>query len=241
MQCNPFEPPRSSLQQQDCTDRVQRQELAFLIRRFLNDEVTAFEFDESLDEFRDSSDATVRFVTDAVWHYYDDCDNHLVTLTKPQWDYFQRLLLLLESNFTTVVERQWHWSMAQPVAAMLLIVCVCIVAMTGFGNHLYLCFIPFGIASILLSLMRQPSIEYGPFHSIMAPFENFQDLRIAYESSGFKKRRYPVQLNSRQIRSPVTGWFYLCHYYVMWIIHAPIPLALQVFPVATTRAHVSHM
>ncbi|TWU30305.1 hypothetical protein [Bythopirellula polymerisocia] len=62
--------------------REARNGLAALIRRYLNEQLTAFEFDDALDEFHESSDDAVRFVADSVWYHYDDCDDHLVVLNK---------------------------------------------------------------------------------------------------------------------------------------------------------------
>jgi hypothetical protein len=85
-------------------NRDDRNRLAELIRRYLDEDIMAFDFDEALDEFRESADDAVRFVSDALWYHYDDCDDHLVVLSKQEWNYFQRLLLLLESN-STVIDR----------------------------------------------------------------------------------------------------------------------------------------
>ncbi len=42
-------------------DWPQRSQLAATIRRFLNSELTAFEFDEALDHYRESPDPIVQF------------------------------------------------------------------------------------------------------------------------------------------------------------------------------------
>ena len=93
-------------------DRAQRDGLANTIRQFLREQSTAFEFDEALDDYRSSTDPTVRFVTNAAWLHYDDCDDHIVTLSKREWDYFQRLLLLLESDgqIAMTSTRRWSWT-----------------------------------------------------------------------------------------------------------------------------------
>ncbi|MCA9147530.1 MAG: hypothetical protein KDB05_32375, partial [Planctomycetales bacterium] len=59
-------------------DRDARNDLAALIRRYLAEEIKAFDLDEQLERFRDSHDSGVRFVATTMWFHYDDCDDHFV-------------------------------------------------------------------------------------------------------------------------------------------------------------------
>jgi len=62
--------------------------------------ITAFELDDALDRLaRSSQDRTLNFVSTLMWFHYDDLKNHKIHATKLQWDYFHRLLLLLESEY----------------------------------------------------------------------------------------------------------------------------------------------
>ena len=214
-------------------DREARNELAALIRRYLAEEIKAFDLDEQLDRFRDSYDSGVRFVATTMWFHYDDCDDHFVVASKPQWDYFQRLLLLIESNSTVTHERHRQWSISQLFAGLLVAACIWIAIHLGVGSHLLVFFVPFGIASIILSRFRRPVIAEGPFDAIITPFSSIGDLRIAYESAGaFRKRQFPRQIERRLIRSPLMSAFWTCHMYVVWAILAPVPLLLQCAPVS---------
>ncbi len=214
-------------------DREARNNLAALIRRYLDEEIKAFDLDEQLDGFRDSNDSGVSFVATTMWFHYDDCDDHLVVASKPQWDYFQRLLLLLESNSTVSNERHRQWSILQLVAGLLFAACIWIVIHFGIGSHLLIFFAPFGIASIILSRFRRPAIALGPFDAIVTPFSSIGDLRIAYESARqFRKHQFPRHIEPRLIRSPLMSAFWICHMYVMWAILAPVPLLVQCAPVS---------
>ncbi|QEG37623.1 hypothetical protein [Bythopirellula goksoeyrii] len=219
-------------------DRTARNDLAALIRSYLSEQLTAFEFDEALDEFRVSGDDAVMYVADAVWYHYDDCEDHLVVLTKPEWNYFQRLLLLLESNSTVRFTKTRYWNCSQIIAVVLLLCCGLIAAQTGIGAHLYLYFIPLGIGSIILSFLRRPSGECGPYAAIVFPFSSIQDLRIAYDNAQFHKVRYPKHLSDRSLRSPFMNWFWVVHNYVCWSICAPIPLLAQCFPVTNSEVSI---
>jgi hypothetical protein len=65
----------------------------------LNDQLSAFAFDERLARIRsETKDPTALFVIEQLWYFYDDCDDHLVCLEKQSWDTIQRLRLLLESR-----------------------------------------------------------------------------------------------------------------------------------------------
>lgn len=117
MNPNPYDPPNTPIETPtNMVDRAQRKELATVVRQFLNEDVTAFEFDERLDEFRNSPDSAARFVAQAVWFHDDDFDGHLVALATPEWDCFQRLLLLLESSRCVQTKISRRWSLSQRIA-----------------------------------------------------------------------------------------------------------------------------
>ena len=69
------------------------------IRDYMAERITAFELDDALDRLaRGSQDRTLNFVRTLMWFHYDDLKNHKVHATKQEWDYFNRFLLLLESE-----------------------------------------------------------------------------------------------------------------------------------------------
>lgn len=208
-----------------------RENLASVIRAFLGSEITAFEFDEQLDEFRDSHDPVVQYVTDAVWYHYDDCDDHLVCTSKPEWDFLQRLLLLLASDCTIERESRRIWSLRQVIAAISLAAFTYFAVRSGWGYHLLLLAVPFGVISMLLAYTRpSPPVSSDPYRPIIFPFASFSDLERAYRSTVFRKTRYPKSLSDRQIRSPFMYTFHTLHSHVMWLLLAPFPLFVQCFP-----------
>jgi hypothetical protein len=69
------------------------------IRDYMAERIGAFELADSLHSTaRATHDATVKFVHNLMWFHYDDCKDHKVVASKQEWDYFNRLLLLLESE-----------------------------------------------------------------------------------------------------------------------------------------------
>lgn len=221
-------------------DRNERDKLTELINSYLSEQITAFALDERLEPFRSSADSAVRFVSRTMWYHYDDCDDHLVVASKPVWNYLQRLLLLLASNSTVMEQRHRHWSWTQPVAAILLFGCLYTTYLTGLGWHLLIFFVPFGLASIVLSRFRFPRVDRRPYDMVVSPFATVRDLQVAYNGAvGFKKRQCPERIASRLIRSPAMSWFYLLQSFVIWATYAPFPLFVQCFPITHDSAQVS--
>lgn len=213
-----------------------REDLADLMRRFLADEITAFQFDEQLDVFHDADDEVIRYVAEAVWYHYDDCDDHHVCLSKEEWNYFQRLLLLLSSDCRIDTQRHRHWTWRQPVAAVSLAMFVCCALSLGWGYHLFAVAIPFGGVSMLLSGFRHhPRLSDDPLEPILFPFASMSDLETAYRSSTFRKARYPVTMAGRRIRSELMEFLYLVQFRLTWLILSPVALAFQMWPETTIR------
>jgi len=208
-----------------------RARLSGLIQRFLNGDITAFQFDEALDEFRGSNDSVIAFTVDALWYFYDDCDDHHVALPKWQWDYIQRLLLLLASNCTVHTQSKWCWSWTQLAAAVCLALFVVLAIQVGWGAHLLIASIPFGMASIALSKVpRATPFSADPLTHIIHPFATFADLRTAYEAVQFQKARYPRDIGDRRIRSEFSDRLNSVELHAGWLVLAPLPLLFQMFP-----------
>ena len=80
-------------------DRRSREQMCAAIRDYMAKKTSAFELDDAMDSLaRSTEDGTVGFVRKLMWFHYDDCKDHKIVVTKQEWDYFNRLLLLLESD-----------------------------------------------------------------------------------------------------------------------------------------------
>lgn len=239
MDPNPYQPPAAdgSLL---LLDRAARAALAETIGEFLDERLSAFAFDEALDPFRTSSDPTVRFVADAVWYHYDDCQDHLVALSKPQWDYFQRLLLLLQSDSQVAVSTMRRWSWSQAVALLCLLGFGWCVWYFGWGIHLLAFSIPFGCVSMAISFLRSRRRPAGPFEPILVPFSSFGELAAAWRTTPhFTKTRYRPSLGRRRIRSPLAEFRIHLQIYAHWLLFAPLVLLFQTFRLTETRIHTT--
>lgn len=237
MNPNPYDPPTAA--PDAVLDRTARAALAAAIRQFLDDRTSAFAFDEALDEFRNSSDPTVHFVAQTVWYHYDDCRDHMVTLSKPEWDYFQRLLLLLYSDHQIVTTSVRHWSWTQLVAIGCLAGLGWCIWHFGWGQHLLVFAIPFGLVSIAISFLRSRKRFAGAYDQVLTPFSSFGELSAVYWASvAFTKKRYPRDIAKRRIRSRVAEFGLRLQFYAAWLLVSPIPLLVQAFPLTEIRTQV---
>ena len=75
-------------------DRLSRNKIIDAIKKYMGEEISAFEFDDLLWEIN-TEDKTAQEIISLLWYYYDDCKDHKVVANKETWDLFNRLLLLL--------------------------------------------------------------------------------------------------------------------------------------------------
>lgn len=218
-------------------DRERRAQLIAAINRFLDEQTSAFDFDEEIHRIGDATtDQTVRDVVDALWLHYDDLSDHKVALCKLEWDYFQRLILLLKSDARLQVQKQHYWSLTQLAAAGALAAFLWCVALTGIGQHLLLVAIPFGLISVLIShVRRRLAPDLSQLEVALLPFASIsQLLAIRRKVAEFSKRRYPTHLACRRIRSRLGEFAVALQTYSCWLLLSPLVLIFQMLP--TTRS-----
>jgi hypothetical protein len=199
---NPYQSP-AIVDGEGGIDRAARARLAEAIRRFVDEQISAFDFDEVVQEYQSSPDTAVRLVAQAVWYHYDDCVDHMAGLSKLEWDYFQRLLLLLDSESQVEVERVRRWSWTQLPALGCLGALGWCVWRFGWGLHLLAYLVPCGLVSMAMSFLRGRR-KPGPYDRVLTPFSSFAELSAAYRKTvGFVKKRYPRTLKVRKVHSRV--------------------------------------
>ncbi|MBK1854749.1 hypothetical protein JO972_07250 [Verrucomicrobiaceae bacterium 5K15] len=212
-------------------DRSKRNEAISALEAYLGDEITAFEFDDRIHDI-ESDDLTVIEVVHALWFHYDDCTDHKMHLSKQEWDYFQRLLLILRSDAELEFSRQSRWSWDHALAWLAALGFGLIAIGLGWGWHLLIWSVPFGIISICISLYRK-SREPEPtsFEIACMPFQSVSQIRALRDRvPEFKKRPYRNEIGKRRVRHPAQDSFHwaFCHAY--WILLGPAALFFQGFP-----------
>jgi hypothetical protein len=172
-------------------------------------------------------------VAKLLWYHYDDLKDHKVVASKEEWDFFQRLLLILKSDADIVEETgERKWTARQAVAAVCLAVFAVEVAMKGWGPHLFLATVPLGGVSVLLKLWHS-SLEDAQLRqqAPLFPFGSVSEMRsVRRKVQGFVKSRYPARLGSRQIHGPVSEAFTWLHFVVVWLLFSPVELLVQALP-----------
>ena len=209
--------------------------MAQAIRSYMNEEITAFEFDDALDAARsETEDSTVVRVRRALWFFYDDCKDHKIVASKEVWDYLNRLLLLLESDAELETIRAWReWHALQGVAAALFLTFLVIAVRVGWGEHLLAYALPFGPPSMLLAWLnsRRQRKQVSRLGVALTPFPSVGSLRaVRCSVRGFVRRRYPGAIARRRIRDPIVGTLWWVYWSVLWCMFSPVALFAQMLP-----------
>jgi hypothetical protein len=218
-------------------DRVARDRVIETFEDFLDDKITAFEFDDRLHEI-DSDDQTVQEVIHAAWFHYDDCTDHQVCLSKVGWDFFQRLLLILRSDAEVLHSQAKRWSWDHVLAWTTLAVLAGAVMTKGWSGDL----LPLGVLSAIVSLLisfyrRRQEVGLTPGEIACLPFDSSSQIRSLHrETPGFQKRRYRKEIEGRTIRSEEEAAFNGMIWYASAIILSPLILLLQGFPSTVERS-----
>jgi len=224
-------------------NRKHRQEVATIVRQFLNDEISASEFSHLLEPYRSSDDATVSEVVFVAWFHHDDFKDHDVILTKSDWNYFQRLLLVLDSNDHLVKISSLKWGFSQLVALASLVAFGFAIFHFGFGFHLLLLTIPLLFLTLLIIRLRNREVPIAAYNNILNPFSTFTELKSTYEAvPEFRKTRYRKELSTRRIRSNAMHIFGTALAYCGWFVFSPffLPFILffLIFPDTQTHTRV---
>jgi len=206
-----------------------------VVQSYMNEEITAFQFDEALDEAVNATeDKTVWTVRQELWFHYDDCKDHRIVASKEQWDHFNRLLLVLESDGEMEIVRTWHtWHPRQVVATVLFITFMVVAVQSGFGEHLVVLALPFGPFSMLLAWLKSrhrkrttPAAE-----TALAPFPSVRSLLAIRRSvPAFRRKRYPRSLKGRTIRDPLIDKLMWIPWTMAWWMFSPVAIFFQMLP-----------
>lgn len=216
-------------------DRKARDEMARAIRSYMAEEITAFQFDDALTKAMEATkDETVQTTGRALWFHYDDCKDHKIVASKVEWDYFNRLLLLLESDGELETVKSWRrWRLRQAVAAVFFVVFFFVALRVGFGEQLFAYALPFGPVSMVLAWLNSrrrtttpPSLEIA-----LTPFPSVSSLLLVRRKVvSFVKVKYPASIVGRRIRDPIIDKLMWIPWSVAWCMFSPVALFFQMLP-----------
>jgi len=80
-------------------DRYNRDIVANFLEKFIHQEIDNFELDDVIFEIT-SNDKLLNWAIQQIWSFYDDFSEHIASLSKEEYNYLYRLILLLKSNCT---------------------------------------------------------------------------------------------------------------------------------------------
>ncbi|MGI9517871.1 MAG: hypothetical protein ACR2NP_12540 [Pirellulaceae bacterium] len=223
--------------------RKDRKRLATALRSFISSEMTFSDLCKVFAEAHSSRDQTVVFVVEQIGEDWEDVLVQPEMLDKSEWDYLQRLLLLLDSSHHVVRENRWHWCYTQLVALASLGVVVWLLFAFGW-QWLLLATVPATLVSLYLFRIRSRKVT-RPWQNVLTPFGTFDQLRSTWDSvPTFRKQRYPKRrscpvVSLSGLLGPiglvfVSGWFV-----ALLAITPPVSLLVQMFPIFEERVDVA--
>jgi hypothetical protein len=225
-------------------DRKARDAVAQAIRAFMREEITACQLDDALTEAsKATDDKVVQMTVQALWYHYDDFKDHMIVASKVEWDYFNRLLLLLESDGeieTVKSGRIWH--PLQALAGVLLLSFIVIAMRAGWGEHLFAYALPFGPPSMALAWLndRRWRCTHNPIKAALTPFSSISSLlSIRRRVVHFERIRYPNALAGRRIRTPMSDMLMRVPGVMLWCLFSPLVLLLQTLPETASETRIN--
>lgn len=228
MSCNPYEPPIGPLVEKFATSRAN---LAYLIQRLLNRELTVYEGSELLEPYWNSSDPSSRFVAEIIDEFCNCSSHDLLALNKPEWDLVQRLLLVLDAHCNVERTAFRFWSASQPLAILAFAAFVYCAVHVGWNGYLCFLMIPFGLVCLGISKLQSAIVDRNRkehYLPIVYPFATFGDLCSAHRSTSFVKVKFPKGL--AVVESNEWQWLQLPLRLACFFLLSPVALLFQSLP-----------
>lgn len=218
-------------------DREARDKMEALIRDFMEERLTSFKMDDRIDEITGSTrDDLVKDVGTTLWLCYDDLKDHKIVADQGLWQLLNRLRLLLQSESVLEFEpgrRTWDWTQAAAILGLLGFAGMA--WQQGWGEHLYIYGMPFGLLSMGITWIRrrrqrdeEARLENKPE---TLPFSSYGDLRLVRRQvPGFFRLPYPATLAGRRLRNRWVERIMMLPCGAAWLIYSPVVLFFQAFP-----------
>ena len=238
-------------------DRPARDKTVAAIEAYMNDEITAFAFDEAIFNVSDETDdESVRTLVMALWFFYDDLKDHKIVAGEEQWDILHRIILFLRSDTEIAsrsdsgkeVKRIRRWSITQLAALGMMVLLAVIVWNFGESWELLIVWVAGGVLTWKIDRrirkpLRDPLPEPDANTADTWPFDSPEEFRHAEQSvPDFHKRPFPPELAKRRIRNallemniPFPRELLVLLKFIGWTIVLPLVLLGQIFPMWECR------
>lgn len=222
-------------------DRAAREQLASILRSYMNEEITAFQLDERIDSFRRfPNDETVELIAADLWGCYDDLKDHKVVATKETWNYFNRVLLLLSSDAELEKgQSEFQWRLSQVLAGLCLLLALVMAVRVGWDFNILSVLIPSGLISMAINWANQRRTGKAENRETY-PFPSFGSLAsVRRSTSVFSKLPWPKALGHRRIRHPLVSAIMWLPTTAAWLVLSPCVLFFQTLPEKRWNARIS--
>ena len=210
-------------------DRAARNYIVEAIDAFTSGKITSRTFDARLlDDAPKTRDRTVPIVAAELWVFYDDFIDHPARLSKPQWDYVQRLRLVLMSDAELCNSGKWR--ARQPAAFAALVVLGAVAWFHGVDWNFWL--VDMFIGGIAVSAMHLPTLDrsYTLRHRVI-PFESFGEiLALRRRVPEFRKQPYPRERPEKPLRGPIWSAVMTLTGMAALSVMAPVTLLICMLP-----------
>jgi hypothetical protein len=211
-------------------DRDARNRLIQSLDAFLHREIDKDTFAGKIDDIdNNSSDSTVLFGYVTFQSFCDYFQPYYANLSKCEWDYLQRIRLLLASDAR--VCESTRLSRREVVAATTLILAVTAGLFIGFNIYLVLLWGVVAPVSLVLGHWRN---EPTPEALRLLPFASVKQLlHVRLTTPAFRKERHPADHHYFQSESAVKEAILSAQTYVFWVVFSPFALLFQMIPEST--------
>lgn len=236
-------------------DLKARQKLKRSIEGYLDEQSTAFEFDDQLQDI-ETEDESVQEAISTLWLFYDDCKDHKIVARKEDWDFFQRLLLFLHSDLEIADAYENENRTKRNFTQIVALIALLTQAFMLMKGQYWLAVTALGaIASVPIWIVRRrylnqlfPKQERSDslrWQQKFYPFSNVSQMKRLAAEVGFRKAPYPKHLEDREIREKSEFRLmmlssYLC-IFSLHLIFSPAILLFECFPtkdsLLKTKAH----
>lgn len=224
--------------------REDREKLIQYLNEYIDGKIKSFEFDEKIGSLYHCGDKTVSDIAFDLWFEYDDIRDHKIRATKEQWNYYQRLLVLLGSVTEIIREKEriWHISQIASLFALILLICSSLHLWNfHYGSLiLYLLISGFAYLSCRVRSYEQEKKSFSGYKEDCYPFADMSQIRAAVRNiKGFKKRKYtgnqkPGGILYKFIKDLNNEIMLL----IFMPLFAPIILFSQIFPISVYKTHI---
>ncbi|MCA9033865.1 MAG: hypothetical protein KDA91_01985 [Planctomycetaceae bacterium] len=240
---NPYSAPAAREAWNPQFIKPSRRELADLFQAWISNEISNTQFHSSLETFFDCQDDVIEW---CLWEFppsWDPGAEYHRPETREQWEFAQRVILLLHSGFEMKSTTKIRWSLWQ-IPALLIVMGVTWAVMRWPALDVWrLTVFPIAFISAQLNRVRSQIETASEADPLTAPFRSIEDLEQAgRHSPDFVWRPFPETTASTQPARfqggrPVAGKAQnLLIMALLWMVSCPVSILAQCFPIRSEES-----